>query len=119
MGNESEYYVEMMTLLELIWGEGFMAPGGKGNVEKIVEGLELRDQRVLDVGCGVGGPAFVLADTYGANVAGIDLEPQLIELAQKRAQELGLDAKTDFRVVTPGPPPGALRGGGICRSRDR
>ena len=119
MEYESEYHDAMITLLKLIWGEGFMAPGGKGNVEKIVGGLDLRDKRVLDIGCGVGGPAFVLVGTYGANVVGTDLDPQLIEFAQKRARELGLDAKTDFRVVTPGAPPGALRGGGIYRSRDR
>ena len=103
MGNESEYYDEMMTLLELIWGEGFMAPGGAGNIEKIVDGVDLQGKRVLDIGCGVGGPAFILARTYGADVVGTDLEPHLIEIAKERAAKLGLEEKTDFRVVEPGP----------------
>jgi phosphoethanolamine N-methyltransferase len=103
MGNESEYHDAMITLLELIWGEGFMAPGGKGNIAKIVDGFDLQGKRVLDIGCGIGGPAFVLAGTYGANVVGTDLEPHLIEIANERAQKLGLVEKTDFRVVEPGP----------------
>lgn len=103
MGNESEYYDAMMTLLELIWGEGFMAPGGAGNIAKIVDGLDLQGKRVLDIGCGIGGPAFLLAGSHGANVVGTDLEPHLIEIANERAEKLGLVEKTDFRVVEPGP----------------
>src|SRR6202008_4173459 len=32
--------------------------------------------RVLDVGCGIGGPARVLAHRFGARVSGIDLTPE-------------------------------------------
>jgi ubiquinone/menaquinone biosynthesis C-methylase UbiE len=40
-------------------------------------------ERVLDVGCGVGGPARVLACEFGANVTGIDLAGGLIEVAER------------------------------------
>ena len=103
MGHESEYDDALVKLLELIWGEGTMAPGGEGNVVKIAEGLDMRDKRVLDIGCGLGGPAFFFVRNYGANVVGTDLEPQLIELAKQRAKEYGLEAKTEFLVVEPGP----------------
>ena len=103
MGNESEYHDAMITLLELVWGEGFMAPGGAGNIAKIVDGVDLKGKRVLDIGCGTGGPAFILARTYGANVVGTDLEPHLIEIAKERAAKLALVEKIDFRVVEPGP----------------
>jgi ubiquinone/menaquinone biosynthesis C-methylase UbiE len=103
MGHESEYDDALVTLLEIIWGEGYMVPGGEGNVAKIAEGLDMRDKRVLDIGCGIGGPAFFLARNYGANVVGTDLEPQLIELAKQRAKKSGLEAKTEFQVVEAGP----------------
>jgi len=103
MAHESEYDDALVTLLELIWGEGYMAPGGDGNVAKIAEGLDMRDKRVLEIGCGIGGPAFFLVRNYGANVVGTDLEPQLLELARQRAKKYGLEAKTDFQLVEPGP----------------
>ncbi len=102
MKHEIEYHDAMITMLELIWGEGFMAPGGEGNVANLIGGLDVRNKSILDIGCGLGGPAFVLAETYGATVVGIDIESPLIDRAQRRAKELGLDAQTDFQAVEPG-----------------
>jgi phosphoethanolamine N-methyltransferase len=93
----------MVAFLEWIWGRDFMAPGGEGNVDKMVEGIDLAGQRVLDIGCGIGGPAFALSRKYGAQVTGIDLEPQLVDRATRRASELGLSGQTEFRTVTLGP----------------
>jgi len=101
----SEYHDSMVAFLEWIWGRDYMAPGGEGNVDKLVAGIELAGKRVLDIGCGIGGPTFVLACKYGAYVIGIDLEPQLIERATRRAAELGLSGQTGFRTVTLGPLP--------------
>ncbi len=103
MAHESEYDDALVTLLELIWGEGHMAPGGEGNVAKIAEGLDMRDKRVLDIGCGIGGPALLLARNYGAHVVGTDLEAQLLERARQSAKKHGLEAQTDFQLVKPGP----------------
>lgn len=98
-----EYHDAMVAFLEWIWGRDFMAPGGEGNVDRLVKGLDLSGKRVLDIGCGIGGPAFVLARKYGARVTGIDLEPQLIERARRRAVELGISGQTEFQTVTLGP----------------
>jgi phosphoethanolamine N-methyltransferase len=99
----SEYHDSMVAFLEWIWGRDFMAPGGQGNVDKMVEGIDLAGKQVLDIGCGLGGPAFVLARKYGTHVTGIDLEPQLIDRATRRAAELGLSHQTEFRSVALGP----------------
>jgi len=93
----------MVALLELIWGPGYMAPGGEGNVLRMVRGLDLEGARVLDIGCGIGGPACLLAGRHGARVVGIDLEAPLVERARRRARELGVDGRAEFRVVEPGP----------------
>jgi phosphoethanolamine N-methyltransferase len=103
MEHQNEYHDSMVAMLELVWGEGFMAPGGEGNVAKMVEGLELEGRRVLDLGCGLGGPACILAGKYGAHVVATDLEPPLIDRARRRAARLGLSDRTEFEVVTPGP----------------
>ena len=101
--HQNEYEDALVAILGLVWGEGFMAPGGEGNVEKMVEGLELEGRRVLDIGCGIGGPACILAETYGAHVVATDLEPPLIERARLRAARLGLSDRIEFEVVNTGP----------------
>jgi len=105
MNHENEYHDAMTSVLELIWGEDFMAPGGEGNVANLVRELEVRNRRILDIGCGLGGPAFVLAGKYEAEVVGIDIESQLIEHAARRARELGLSDRATFQLAEPGPLP--------------
>ena len=103
INDDSEYHDAMLDLLEWIWGRDFMAPGGEGNVDKLVADVDLRGKQVLDVGCGLGGPAFVLAKNYGAIVTGTDLEPKLVSRATQRAAELGLSNQTTFLTVEVGP----------------
>lgn len=105
MSHEIEYHDAMIKLLEMIWGEGFMAPGGPDLVDRLVAGLETEGKRVLDIGCGLGGPDCHLASKHGAHVTGIDIEPQLIELATRRALSLGLQDLATFQLVEPGPLP--------------
>jgi phosphoethanolamine N-methyltransferase len=97
-----EYHDAMINMLELIWGEGYMAPGGRGLVDKLVEGLALQDLQVLDIGSGLGGPCCHLARTHGARVTGVDIEPQLVDLANARAWRLGLQDRARFMLVKPG-----------------
>ena len=105
MSHGNEYYDNMVTMLELIWGEGYMAPGGPGNVAKLLDGIETQSKRVLDVGCGIGGPAFEVVRNYGSNVVGIDIEAPLIERAMAAAKKLGLEGQCEFRTVDAGPLP--------------
>ena len=105
MSHDNEYFPNMVTMLELIWGEGYMAPGGPSNVAKLLRGIETSDKRILDIGCGIGGPAFEMATNHGAEVVGIDLEEPLIDRAQADARKHGLDDRCSFQTVVAGPLP--------------
>ena len=48
-----------------------------------VERIEANEM-VLDIGCGVGAVTYDIAENAGANVVGIDINPENISLAQKR-----------------------------------
>ena len=89
--------------LHIIWGDGFLSPGGAEEVREIVTGLDLSGRRVLDIGSGTGGPAITLAREFDALVTGIDVEPQLIERASRLVEREGLGSKITFQVVRPGP----------------
>jgi ubiquinone/menaquinone biosynthesis C-methylase UbiE len=98
----NEYDIPSVRAIELLWGEGFLAPGGEGNVDNMVRGLDLKGKKILDIGCGQGRPACILAEKYGAYVVGIDLESQLIERSILRAERMGLSKQTEFQTVTAG-----------------
>ena len=50
------------------------------------------DTKVLDVGCGIGGTARLLAGHYGADLTGIDLTPEFVETAERLTDAVGLKA---------------------------
>lgn len=52
-------------------------------VYELVGATELRGQDVLDVGCGRGGAASLLAERFKANVVGIDLAPKAIAFCRR------------------------------------
>lgn len=105
MTHENEYGDALVALLELIWGKGYMAPGGPGNVARLMRGLETRGKRVLDIGCGIGGPALEMVSTFGADVTGIDLEAPLVERANADAAAAGVAERCRFQTVEVGPLP--------------
>lgn len=105
MSHENEYDDSMVAMLELIWGEGYMAPGGPGNVAKLLNGTRPHGKRILDVGCGIGGPALEMARGFDAEVVGIDLEQPLIERAIAATHRFGMSGQCSFRTVEPGPLP--------------
>ena len=58
--------------------------------------IRLDNLRVLDVGCGLGGPSRMLADEYGCQVTGLDLSEEYIRTATRLSELVGLQDKTTF-----------------------
>ncbi|MDM8514808.1 methyltransferase domain-containing protein [Desulfobacterales bacterium HSG16] len=52
--------------------------------------------KVLDLGCGVGGPARTLAAEYGCNVTGVDIIEEYIHTAKMLTDRVGVNDKTTF-----------------------
>jgi phosphoethanolamine N-methyltransferase len=104
-----EYDDRMLKLLQIIWGDGFLSPGGPEAVRAIVAGLDLRGKTVLDIGCGVGGLDEVLAGEVGATVTGVDVAQLIVKLGQERIARSPHKERIAIRLVEPGPLPFADR----------
>lgn len=90
MNPELQYPDHFIDRLHIIWGKGFLSPGGRDEILKIVRGLDLKNRSVLDIGCGTGGPSMVLAEECDANVIGI--EPHLIARSKEAVDDADLSA---------------------------
>jgi SAM-dependent methyltransferase len=53
--------------------------------------------RVLDLGCGIGGPSRYLAKTFGCRVVGLDLTPEFCSVAAMLAERTGLAGSVEYR----------------------
>lgn len=67
--------------------------------EVIVRADITAKEHVLDVGCGVGGAAIHIAQTTGARVTGVTLDPKQVRLAARYAQSAGVADLVDFQVM--------------------
>ena len=102
--DEGHYGPKQLNLLKIVWGEGFLSPGGTDEIDEIINNTNLRGKSILDIGCGCGGAAFHLIKKHGAkSVEGIDPEPLVIETAKQLALKNNLSETAIFKCIQPGP----------------
>jgi SAM-dependent methyltransferase len=72
--------------------------GGRAATEDIARQLTLAaSDRVLDIGCGLGGPARQIAARYGCHVSGIDLTQDYVEASNVLSGWLQLDGRVSLQ----------------------
>ncbi len=72
--------------------------GGRNATVRLAQLAEIDgSQRVLDVGCGIGGPSRYLASKFGCQVNGLDLTAEFVALAGMLAQRTRLADKVTYR----------------------
>ena len=71
---------------------------GRAATVALADAAEIsKDDRVLDVGSGIGGPARVLARDYGCQVVGIDLTAEFCAVATDLTKRVGLSHQVEIR----------------------
>ena len=95
---DSKQYTELSILrYEAIFGHNYISPGGETVADEFINTLDLRQgMSVLDIGCGLGGPAFRMASKSGVHVHGIDLSSNMIRIAKTRLKEEELNNLVTF-----------------------
>lgn len=96
---ETNYNDIGTIVMEMIYGADFLSPGGIDTTQGLAELADIAPgSRVLDVGCGLGGAVFFLAEKKACKVTGIDLMEDNISQANHRAREKNLLESTHFEV---------------------
>jgi cyclopropane fatty-acyl-phospholipid synthase-like methyltransferase len=110
-GDVGAYYDVLTPVLRQLWGENLhiglwpdesddVAAAGDRLTDLLLSELLLRpEQRLLDIGCGIGGPALRLARTTGASVSGVTISTTQVALATARAEAAGLERRATFHLA--------------------
>lgn len=102
----SQYSDRVIEGMQMLFGMGFLSPGGPTEVVEMLEGEDIAGRTVIDFGCGIGGGALMLADQYDAHrVIAVDVEPDSLERTMAAAQARGLENRIETLRVKPGPLP--------------
>lgn len=101
------YYGLVTSIYRKKWGESFHFALFRGD-ESLAEAMAATERwiadrggfrpgmKVLDVGCGVGGPALTIAAHSGAHVTGLNIVESHLAVARDRAAKQGLASQCDF-----------------------
>jgi len=96
--DSSQYLESSILQYERVYGEDFVSPGGREMAREMIGRMALApDARVLDVGCGLGGSAFVMASEFGLQVDGIDLSRNMLALANQKLSANGLSRSVNLQ----------------------
>ena len=89
--------VTRLTPADLGPVDEFHIRGREATVELAARAALKPGQRVLDVGCGLGGSARYLAAEHRCRAVGIDLTQEYIDIANALARMVGLDALVEYQ----------------------
>jgi tocopherol O-methyltransferase len=104
-----EHYDRLSFLYRMFWGEHLHHGYWDGDetvpqaqirlMERLAERAGVsRGASVLDIGCGLGGSAFWLADHFDCQVTGITISPVQARMANRKARTRGLSGRVQFQV---------------------
>jgi tocopherol O-methyltransferase len=105
-----KHYDRLSFLYRLLWGEhlhhGYwddnqsIAQAQVRLMERLAERAAFpRGARVLDIGCGLGGSAFWLAEQFDCEVTGLTISPVQARMATRKAKARGLSDRVRFQVT--------------------
>lgn len=81
---DTEYSKEFTDLIESVYGSEFLSQGGGESVDCMFERQILEGKKLLDIGSGLGGVDFYLAQKYKVDITGVDCVLRLVDDANKR-----------------------------------
>ena len=104
MSSESDqdpYQPQNIELFEALYGKHLISLGGIPSIDNMFSDIKLNhNTQALDIGFGIGGVAYYLAEKYSLNISGVEIYPWMAEYATKNtppkiAQQLNFKCYLD------------------------
>jgi SAM-dependent methyltransferase len=95
-----EMFSESADVYDLLYGQLKNYSEEAQKISRLVQRLRPSAKSILDVGCGTGEHAWILADEHGFDVDGLDLQPELVRSARAKHPNgrFFCEDMTDFRL---------------------
>lgn len=88
---------QRLTIVEKVWGDGMLTPGGTELVLRLANPLGLNKSRqLLEIGSGLGGAARTIAAEFDTYVTGFEPDATLASTAQSRSNDKGMGKRAVF-----------------------
>ncbi len=91
-----EYSKDFTDLIELVYGRELLSQGGNDSIDLMFAGQELDGKKLLDIGSGLGGVDFYLAQNHKVDITGVDCVARLVEDANERKSTHTLQGSVAF-----------------------
>lgn len=75
------YRPESIPLFEALYGKHLISLGGTAAIENMFSGITLKGHKALDIGFGLGGVPYYLAEKYQMDVCGVEINPWMVKHA--------------------------------------
>lgn len=85
--------VEQLAAVDHFHARGFLATVELADRLPIKQGMHL-----VDIGCGIGGPARYIAKRFACTVRGVDITPAFVEAANKLSALVGMDSTVNMQL---------------------
>eukprot|EP01099_Mayorella_cantabrigiensis_P001882 TRINITY_DN1823_c0_g1_i1.p1 TRINITY_DN1823_c0_g1~~TRINITY_DN1823_c0_g1_i1.p1 ORF type:complete len:293 (-),score=69.23 TRINITY_DN1823_c0_g1_i1:40-831(-) len=83
-----QYSIRGILRYEKIFGTDFVSTGGLKTTQNFIPRTKpLPGQKVLDIGCGLGGSTFYFAENYDVEVISVDLSRNMLTLAGEKLKK--------------------------------
>jgi len=91
------YQPDSIPLFEALYGKNLISLGELAAVDNMFTGLNIIGLKALDLGFGLGGVAFYLAEKYQMNITGIEIHPWMVQYAKDHIPP-GLSDSLEFNT---------------------
>ncbi|MBS3903854.1 MAG: methyltransferase domain-containing protein [Simkania sp.] len=93
------YDDDFITLVEMVYGKGFLSQGGNAFIDKLFEGVALNQSKLLDLGSGLGAVDLYLATHHEVEIVGIDPQKMMVKRSNDNLSEVQVHLKGTVSFV--------------------